>query len=131
MNRSDTAQVLDRIAEYDNREITSEQISEWHYDIGHLDRDVAFEAVAIHHKVSTEPITPAHVLDLAQQMAQRKRTQQPMRRAVMGAYNVTGALNDPCPRCEAPAGQPCVHPGTQNQTHTPCIVRLLGKKTAA
>ncbi|MFF4026896.1 hypothetical protein ACFYY5_29010 [Nocardia elegans] len=130
MNRADTTHVLDRITQYDARPVTGDHISEWHYQIGHLDRAVALEAVAIHHKVSTEPITPQHVLDLAEQIAQRVTTQRPMRRAVMTTYTLTGAINEPCPHCGAQPGETCTS-ASGHEAFAPCVARLLGKKTAA
>ncbi|WP_280412651.1 hypothetical protein [Nocardia asiatica] len=127
MNRADTTQVLELVAGYDCREITADLISEWHTAIGHLDRAVAEEAVHIHHKTAGFRITPEAVLDVAAQIHERKPgRQRPMRRARMGAYNATGALNYPCERCGAQAGETCTNKDGQ-ETAAPCITRLLGR----
>lgn len=130
MNRADTGRVLDRVAEYDAREITADLVTEWHYWIAHLDRAVALEAVQIHHKIAAEPITPQHVIDLAGQIAQRIPTQKPMRRAVMAAYNVNGAINYSCPTCGAQPDETCTSK-TGHEAFAPCAARLIGKTAAA
>jgi hypothetical protein len=131
MNRAETNQVLDYVTEFDQREIDADMISDWHYKIGHLDRTVALEAVAIHHKVNTWAIRPEDVLDLTQQMADRNVTQQPMRRASTLAYQTAGALNYDCPRCKAEAGTTCTNPVTGQEAHAPCLARTVGKQAAA
>ncbi|MBF6540779.1 hypothetical protein IU418_26585 [Nocardia farcinica] len=126
MNRADTTQVLELVAGYDCREITADLISEWHTAIGHLDRAVAEEAVHIHHKTTGFRITPEAVLDITQQIQTRTTTTpNRKRRARMGTYTITGAINYDCDRCKAPAGQPCTRDG--NETAAPCITRLLGR----
>lgn len=131
MNRVDTTAILEEIAYYDQREINADVISHWHEHIGHLTKAVASEAVAIHQKTSSERITPEHVNAIAAQIVERKPTQRPMRRAVMTAYTVTGAINDPCPNCEAQPGETCTNKATGQEAHAPCLARLIGKTIAA
>ncbi|MET8430069.1 hypothetical protein [Nocardia sp. NPDC004860] len=128
MNRADTGRVLAAIAEYDHREINADVITHWHEHIGHLDTKTALEAVAIHHKTSTWRITPAAVIDLANQIATRTTAQRPMRRAVGPAYQIAGAINYPCPHCGADAGHYCTS-ATGQEAFAPCISRLTGAKT--
>lgn len=130
MNRVDTAHTLETLREHDYREITPEDISEWHYAIGHLSRAVALEAVAIHTKTSPEYATPQHILAIANQIAERQPAQRPMRRAVMTTYTLTGAINDPCETCGAAPGETCTSASGQ-EAFCPCVSRLVGKTTAA
>ncbi|AXK88538.1 hypothetical protein IU443_28425 [Nocardia farcinica] len=126
MNRADTTQVLELVAGYDCREITADLISEWHTAIGHLDRAVAEEAVHIHHKTTGFRITPEAVLDITQQIQTRTTTTpNRKRRARMGTYTITGAINDHCPDCGAQPGHTCTRHG--HETAMPCISRLLGR----
>lgn len=130
MNRVDTVHILETVTQYTLQETTPELISDWHYQIGHLDKAVAAEAVNIHHKTSAETITPQHVLDLATQIATRNPSQQRMRRARMGAYTTTGALNDPCDNCGAAPGETCTSK-SGHEAFSPCVTRLVGKRQAA
>ncbi|WP_280357889.1 hypothetical protein [Nocardia otitidiscaviarum] len=129
MNRADTAQILAHIAEYDHRAIDADTITHWHHHIGHLDPATAREAVAIHHKLNPWKCTPESVLDIASQIPTRTTTEHPMRRARTGAYTITGALNDPCTDCGAPAGEFCTDTDNQ-QKAAPHISRLLGRPVA-
>jgi hypothetical protein len=131
MNRAETQQILDLVAEYDQRETSGDMIATWHHQIGHLDKTTAEEAVAIHHKVNTHAIMPKDVIDLAEQIGTRTSTQHPMRRASMAAYQTAGALNYDCPRCGEPAGDPCKNPVTGQEAHAPCLARITGKTVAA
>ncbi len=131
MNRAETQQILDLVAEYDQREISGDMVANWHHQIGHLDKTVALEAVAIHHKVNTHAIMPKDVIDLAEQIGTRSTTQHPMRRASMAAYQTAGALNYDCPRCGAVAGDTCINPATRKEAHSPCLARITGKTIAA
>ncbi|TDP29891.1 hypothetical protein [Nocardia ignorata] len=131
MNRVDTAAILEEIAAYDQRDITADTITHWHDTIGHLPKDVASEAVSIHHKTSSFRITPEQLLDIATHITTRQ-TSAPhrKRRAVMLAYQVNGAINDHCPNCDAQPGHTCTA-ATGEEAHAPCIARLVGKTTAA
>lgn len=131
MNRAETQQILDLVAEYDQREISGDMVSRWHDHIGHLDKTTATEAVAIHHKVNTWSITPQDVVHLAEQIGSRTSTQHPMRRASTYAYQTAGAINYDCPRCGATAGNTCTNPVTTKEAHAPCLARITGKTTAA
>ncbi|MFE5290435.1 hypothetical protein ACFRAQ_36275 [Nocardia sp. NPDC056611] len=128
MNRADTHRVLTAVAEYDQRAIDADTITQWHTAIGHLDTAVALEAVSIHHKTSTWAITPAAVIDLANQIATRTTTQRPARRAVGPAYQIGGALNYDCAHCGAPAGNYCIS-ATGQEAFAPCVIRITGTKT--
>lgn len=127
MNRFDTAEILYVVAEHDLREVTNTLIDEWHDAIGRLPKSAAVEAVNIHHKTSSETITPAHVLDIAADIAQRKPSQRSTRRASRAAYTALGALTVHCPRCKAEPGEPCINPITEREAHAPCLVRLVGE----
>lgn len=65
MNETDTLDVLTSIAAYDLRTIGESDVIAWHLAIGELPKDLALEAVVIHHKTSTERIKPANVLGVA------------------------------------------------------------------
>lgn len=137
MNRVDTVHIVEAIEQYealaDSREtvpVTPETISAWHYQIGHLDRNIAEEAIAIHHKTNPDPIQPEHIREIAEHIQNRAETAPRMRRARMGAYTVTGALNDPCEHCGAEAGETCTSQSGQ-EAFAPCVTRLVGKTKAA
>lgn len=129
MNRIDTTQILELIAQYDMREITADDITQWHFDIGHLDRAVADEAVRIHHKTNSARIGPEDVLEIAEQIHTRRDTQPRMRRARLGAYQVNAAMNYPCPHCGAEPGETCTSKSGQ-EAFAPCVARLTGKVAA-
>ncbi len=130
MNRVDTANILDLISEYNLRQYGADDITTWHDAIGHLNRNVAQEAVTIHHKTSAERITPEHLLEIAEHIHGRQPTQQPMRRARMLAYQVNAAMNYPCPHCGAEPGETCTSKSGQ-EAFAPCVARLTGKGIAA
>jgi len=130
MNRIDTTQILELIAEYDLREITPADITQWHDDIGHLDKAVAEEAVNIHHKTNSYQITPEDILEIAEQIHTRHNIQPKMRRARLGAYQVNAALNYHCEHCGAEPGETCTSKSGQ-EAFAPCVSRLTGKTAAA
>jgi hypothetical protein len=138
MNRIDTTHIVEAIEQYealaDGREtvpIKGDTISAWHYEIGHLDKPVVEEAIAIHHKTNPEPIQPEHILEIAAHIQSRTETKPRMRRAVMTTYTLTGAINDPCDNCGAQPGDTCINPVTEQESHAPCVSRLVGKRAAA
>lgn len=65
MSKTDTLDVLTAIAAYDLRTIGEADVTAWHLAINELPKDLALEAVVIHHKVSTDRIKPANVLGIA------------------------------------------------------------------
>lgn len=126
MNRADITRLLTLVQQYDQREITADTISDWHHTLAALDYPTAEEAVHIHHKTSGFAIHPTAILDITKQIQTRTTTTpNRKRRARMGTYTITGAINYDCDRCKAPAGQPCTRDG--NETAAPCITRLLGR----
>lgn len=126
MNRADTTRLLDLVQQYDQRAITADLISEWHHQLGSITYTAAEEAIHIHHKTAAFAITPADVRDIAQQIQARTTSRPaPKRRARMGTYQVTGAINDPCARCGAEPGETCTRDG--HETAAPCVTRLLGR----
>ncbi|WP_280465648.1 hypothetical protein [Nocardia brasiliensis] len=138
MIRIDTAHILELIEEYQAlaaqrqpQPVTADAITGWHRQIGHLDYDVTREAVGIYHKANQEPIQPGHIIEIAADVERRPKTTPRMRRAVMTAYQLGGALNYDCDECQAPAGEPCTNPVTQQHAHIPCLTRITGKTRAA
>lgn len=65
MTKSDTLDVLTAIAAYDLRTVGESDVTAWHLAINDLPKDLALEAVVIHHKTSTERIKPANVIGIA------------------------------------------------------------------
>lgn len=65
MSKSDTLDVLTAIAAYDLRTVGEADVTAWHLAIHDLPKDLALEAVVIHHKTSTERIKPANVIGVA------------------------------------------------------------------
>lgn len=132
MNRFDVQEILETVRDLDAREITADSITEWHEQIGHLPKPAAQEAVHIHHKTSSERITPQHVLALAAGIAERKPNQRPGRsRVVTQAYTLSGALSNHCPRCKAEPGEYCTNPVTGDVAHAPCLARFAEQKVPA
>lgn len=73
MNRNDVADVLTAISAYDQRTVGEPDIIAWHAAIGDLPKDVAIEAVAMHHKISAERIKPFHVNELVRNIRNDRR----------------------------------------------------------
>jgi len=65
MNRQEVAQVLTLASLIDNRSITDEACRMWHDVIGHVDYDVAVEALRAHYTESTAWLLPAHITGYA------------------------------------------------------------------
>lgn len=61
MDLDATAKLLTVIAAYDNRNVQRETVIVWHQSVGHLDYDIAVQAVALHFKESTAYLMPGHV----------------------------------------------------------------------
>ena len=88
MQESETAKILAKAALIDNRHIDRETVKAWHEIIGHLEFDVALEALTIHRRNSTEYLMPAHII------AGLGRVKE--QRAI--AANKNRALNPPMPQ---------------------------------
>jgi hypothetical protein len=127
MNRAEITRLLELVQQYDQREVTADHITSWLRLLGNLSFKVAEEAVHIHHKTNAFAIDAAVVLEIAAQIEARTvSAAQPVRRARMGAYNVTGALNYACERCKAEVGQTCTNKDGE-ETASPCVTRLVGR----
>ena len=147
MNPEDTIDVLSAIAAYDQRTIGRTDAEAWHHAIGHLDRDLALEAVIIHHKTSTERCKPAHVNGIARGI-QRTRVEAENTRQVLNdtrppghppaldgtglntvgrpidaAYEINDAVHLACRTCDAQPGQYCEHPDGRTM-RIPHVARL-------
>ncbi|MBN7792514.1 hypothetical protein [Microbacterium esteraromaticum] len=61
MNRPEVAQLLTLASLVDNRSVTDEVCLMWHRLVGHVDYDVAAEALQAHFAGSTEYLLPAHI----------------------------------------------------------------------
>lgn len=154
MNANETIDVLSAIAAYDQRTIGKADVEAWHLAIGDLDRELATEAVVIHHKTSTERCKPAHVrsiaggirrtrveLENARRVAEDTRPPALMNGSgyhlnadgapVEDAYDVNGAGNLPCRTCHAHPGQWCENPHTGNPAKIPHLSRLKAAHVAA
>lgn len=127
MNRAEIARLLELVRQYDQRGITADDITAWHGTLSALPFKAAEEAVHIHHKTSGAAVTAAALLDIATQIETRTTSApRPARRARMGTYTVTGALNHPCERCGAVAGETCTN-ADGHETAAPCVSRLIGR----
>lgn len=65
MTPDETIDVLTAIASYDLRTVGQSDVTAWHAAIGDLPKQLALEAVVIHHKTTTDRIKPAHVAQLS------------------------------------------------------------------
>lgn len=151
---ADTIDVLSAIAAYDQRTIGKADVEAWHMALADLDRDLAMEAVVIHHKTSTERCKPAHVRSIAGGIRRRRVEAEHARRVaddtrppalmhgsgfdlnadghpVRDAYAVDGAINLPCPKCQAQPGHWCLNRDTGSPTRMPHIARLKAAHIAA
>lgn len=61
MNRQQVAQLLTLASLIDNRTVTDEACLMWHEVIGHLDYDLAVDALQAHYAGSTAWLLPAHL----------------------------------------------------------------------
>lgn len=147
MNPADTIDVLSAIAAYDQRTIGRTDAEAWHHAIGHLDRDLALEAVVIHHKTSTERCKPAHVNGIARGI-QRTRVEAENTRQVLNdtrppgqppaldgtglnttgqpiqaAYEINDVTDHPCRTCQAAPEELCLHPDGRTM-RIPHVARL-------
>ena len=154
MNAADTIDVLSAIAAYDQRTIGRADAEAWHLAIGDLDRDLALEAVVIHHKTSTERCKPAHVRAAANGIRRTRAEAAHARRVaadtrppalvhgdgsglnadgtpVQAAYEIDGAGHLPCPTCHAKPGEWCENTRTGNSKKIPHASRLTAAWNAA
>lgn len=107
MKKTDTATVLEFLSLTDNRKITEEKILAWHQAIGHLDFDVAREAVnAAVRDDSISWVEPKHILAKARVI--KDRIEHDIKRATPFKSSWAGS---PMPQCEHGKGllycQPC------------------------
>lgn len=89
MNRNEVADVLSAISAYDRRTIGDPDVIAWHAAIGDLPKDLALDAVVIHHKTSSEFMKPSHLNTLARDIRQD--------RAQRG---LTGSIGSGCRFCD-------------------------------
>ena len=47
---------------------------------------------------------------------------------VWAAYEINGAINRDCPRCDAKPDEVCIVPGTEHTLKIPCLDRMVHKK---
>lgn len=73
MNIQEAGAVLAKAAGYDNRSVGEANILAWHEALADLDVHDALDAVALHHRESTEWCMPAHVRQLAKRIREERR----------------------------------------------------------
>jgi len=61
MNKTETAKLLTIASMIDNRTVATETVEAWHMVVGHIDFDLAQEAMNLHWRESTEYLIPAHI----------------------------------------------------------------------
>lgn len=130
MNALEAEQLLERVADREARDYSAGEVWQWQGELARLNSDAAHEALRIHWATSAERVTPQHLLDIAREMlAPRLAVVGKRGRAVMPAYSVAGAINEPCERCHAEPGEPCLNPdGTERKI--PDWVRIKAGKVA-
>ncbi len=128
MNRFDVVAILESLG----IGATDTAIRHWGDTIGHLNVDLTREAIQIHQRANTFLPSAREIADIAADIQTRNNpTPTPTRsRAVMPAYTLTGAINEPCPTCEAPPGHTCIA-ATGLEARIPCVTRLTRKAAAA
>ena len=47
---------------------------------------------------------------------------------VWAAYEINGAINRDCPRCDAKPDEVCIVPGTEHTLKIPCLDRMVNRK---
>lgn len=128
MNRFDIVAILEELG----IGASDTAIRHWSDTIGHLPADLAREAITIHQRANAFLPSASEIADIAHDIQERNNpTPKPTRsRAVMPAYTLTGAINEPCPTCEAPPGHTCIA-ATGAEARIPCVSRLTRKAAAA
>lgn len=86
MNQSETVDVLTAIAAYDLRTVGESDVIAWHAAIGELDKDLALEAVVVHHKTSADRVKPAHVIGIAKGLRRERAERENADTARRSAY---------------------------------------------
>ena len=62
MNKTEVAKLLTVASGVDNRNVSAEVVEVWFPIVGHLEYEIALEALKIHFKESTDWLLPAHVI---------------------------------------------------------------------
>lgn len=97
MNLEEIGAVLAKAAGYDNRTIGQGNMLAWHEAIGDLRLDDCLQAIALHHRSSTEYLMPVHVRRLAQDVRheRQERELEAQQRLELDAYAINaGPLVD-------------------------------------
>ena len=131
MTRNELIDVLSVIAAATRRTVGETDVEIWGSVIGHLDKDLALEAVAMH--IREKPgvwLEPGHVVANARGILRDRAARSPLQLGpkvqegpVKAAYDAVGALSADCPACEAPAGEFCVG-GKGKPRRMPCPKRI-------
>ena len=131
MTRNELIDVLSVIAAATRRTVGETDVEIWGSVIGHLDKDLALEAVAMH--IREKPgvwLEPGHVVANARSILRDRQQRSPLQLGpkvqegpVKAAYDAVGALSADCPACEAPAGEFCVG-GKGKPRRMPCPKRI-------
>jgi hypothetical protein len=131
MTRNELIDVLSVIAAATRRTVGETDVEIWGSVIGHLDKDLALEAVAMH--IREKPgvwLEPGHVVANARGILRDRAARSPLQLGpkvqegpVKAAYDAVGALSVDCPACEAPAGEFCVG-GKGKPRRMPCPKRI-------
>ena len=135
MTPLETADILTAIASFDLRTVGEADIVAWHAVIGDLQKELALEAVVVHHKTNSERIKPAHLIGIAKQIRRERAerlvagldTEAPIPtigQPVWPAYEVNDAITRKCPHCGAEPNDACIDPDQQRPTRIPCLARL-------
>ncbi len=97
MNLEETGAVLGKAAAFDNRTIGQASLLAWHEVLGDLDLGDCLDAIAQHHRESTEYLMPAHIRRRALKLRadRRDRERSDQQRHAIEAYAATaGPLTD-------------------------------------
>lgn len=131
MNRNDVIDVLTAVAAGTRRTVGNADVEIWGSVIGHLDKQLALEAVAIHFREAPGVwLEPGHVIANARAIVRDRQQRAPLqlgpkvqRGPVEAAYEAVGALRVDCPACEVIAGNFCVR-ADGSQRRMPCPSRI-------
>ena len=71
MNKAEVAELLAIASVVDNRTVATETVNVWHAAIGHIDYDVAVEALNLFRQESTDYLVPAHIVQFGHRVNPR------------------------------------------------------------
>lgn len=97
MNPRECSELLTYASIIDNRTVAPETVNAWWEIVGHLDVNLARQAIIQHRRESTEYLMPAHVIRGARRLSDARRSIEAPPECPKHGYPLTRLL----PRCAA------------------------------